>query len=79
MPEAVLHVALEVLDRDKSLLGRIEMHVFDETHVWKRVAAVARHMQQPDGVRIRVLDESGGILVLTSASGALLVDQPEVV
>ena len=43
------------------------------------MAAVARHMQQPDGVRIRVLDESGGILVLTSASGALLVDQPEVV
>ena len=43
------------------------------------MAAVARHMQQPDGVRIRVLDESGGILVLTSGFGALLVDQPEVV
>ncbi len=78
MPEAVLRVALEVVGRDKVLLGRLEMHVFDETHVWKRVAAVARGLQQRDGVRIRVLDESGGILVLTSASGALLVDRIDI-
>lgn len=76
-PEAVLHVALEVVDRDKALLGRLEMHVFDETHLWTRVVAVARRLKQRDGVRIRVLDDSGGILILTSASGALLVDQTE--
>ncbi|MFO1136355.1 MAG: hypothetical protein U1E30_14355 [Rhodoblastus sp.] len=70
-----MHVALEIVDRDKTVLGRLEMHVFDETHVWSRVVAVARRLQQRDGVRIRVLDDAGGILVLTSATGALLVDQ----
>lgn len=54
-------------------MGRIDMHVFDETHVWKRVAAAALSLVDPKGVRIRVLDQAGGILVMTGAASAALV------
>lgn len=68
-------VTLEIVDQDKVVIGSLEMHVFDETHVWRRVVAAARALKRPHGLRIRALDEAGGILVLTGAVAAALVDR----
>lgn len=68
-------VTLEIVDQEKAVLDRIQMHVFDETHVWKRVVALAKSLKRPEGVRIRALDDAGGILVLTGALAAALVDR----
>lgn len=68
-------VTLEIVDGDKAVVDRLEMHLFDETHVWKRVVEAARALQRPQGLRIRALDDAGGILVLTGALAAALVDR----
>ena len=54
-------------------MGRVDMHVFDQTYIWKRVAAAAHSLQDRAGVRIRVLDQTGGILVMTGAASAALI------
>ena len=66
-------VTLEIVDQEKAVVGRVDMHVFDETHVWKRVAAAAHSLKDRAGVRIRVLDQAGGILVMTGAASAALI------
>ena len=66
-------VTLEIVDQNKAVMGRVDMHVFDETHIWKRVAAAASSLKDRQGVRIRVLDQAGGILVMTGAASAALI------
>ena len=66
-------VTLEIVDQEKAVVGRVNMHVFDETHVWNRVAAAAHSLKDRAGVRIRVLDQAGGTLVMTGAASAALI------
>lgn len=68
-----MRVTVEVVDHNKKLLQRRDFVVSDESLVWGHVVEAARRLRETTGVRIRAINEDGGILVLTSAACALLL------
>jgi hypothetical protein len=58
---------LQIRGPERQSIGDKTLHLDSESHIWPNVV---RHLPH---AHIRVLDSSGGILVLTSVMAALLV------
>lgn len=70
-----MDLTLEIINDAGAVTVRKPLHVAVRSDAWRHVVATARRLKDPLGARIRVRDQAGGILVLTSAAGALMVDR----
>ena len=66
---------LEVVGADNRLVFEEKLELSGERDAWSYVVCCARRLKDGHGMRIRVRDETGGLLILTSVVAALLVDK----
>ena len=63
------HYAFEVLNDGAVIVGSHTMVLPNLAAVWSRIADLAREVEGP-GYKIRVKDETGGIVILVGAATA---------
>jgi hypothetical protein len=69
---------LEVFASGGAIVETKIVRLPSERHVWRIVETVARKLKKSAGMKIRVKDDRGGIVALSSVSAALMVsDQLE--
>jgi hypothetical protein len=64
---------VEVFEPRRQQTTRKIIHVKTEFAIWPHVVETARRLRDSSDARIRVRDEKGEVVVLTSAAAALLV------
>ena len=64
---------LEIRDVRNSVRSVSTLTVASEAHLWPYVVTAARRLKDRNGMRIRVADPSGGIVILSGAAAALSV------
>lgn len=70
-----MQFTLELFSAEGALIERNKLTLSTDAEVWARVVARARRIKGIPGARIRVIDASGGVVVQTRATMALLIDE----
>lgn len=68
-------LTLRLVAPDGALADTREFEVAAVADAWREVAAEAQAFAAMGSARIRVSDQNGGIVILTSVAAALLADQ----